>query len=147
MTLQNTASNFLEFFHKRRALRIGIAALIIFFMANLDALVDSLRHPEIPYFEKEHLIVGGVTAIATTFFFFLLAIYLGSLERALREVKTLKGLLPICSSCNKIRDTEDRWQVIEKYIADRTDARFTHSLCPDCARKLYGDMVDQFGRM
>ena len=147
MTLQNSATNFLEFFHKRRALRIGIAVLIILFMANLDALVDAVRHPEIPYLEKEHLIVGGVTATATVVFFVLLAVYLGSLERALREVKTLKGLLPICSSCNKIRNAEDEWQVIEKYIAERTDARFTHSLCPDCARKLYGDMVDQFGRM
>ncbi len=147
MTLQNSAINFLEFFHKRRALRIGIAALIIFFMANLDALVDAVRHPEIPYFEKEHLIVGGVTAAATIVFFVLLAVYLGSLERALREVKTLKGLLPICSSCNKIRNADDKWQVIEKYIAERTDARFTHSLCPDCAHRLYGDMADQFSRM
>jgi len=147
MTLQNSGINFLEFFHKRRALRIGIAALIILLMGNLDSLVDALRHPEVPYFEKEHLIVGGVTATATIVFFVLLAVYLGSLERALREVKTLKGLLPICSSCNKIRNADDEWQVIEKYIAERTDARFTHSVCPDCARRLYGDMVDQFGRM
>jgi hypothetical protein len=147
MTIEDSASNFLEFFHKRRTLRIGVAVIIILFMGNLDALVDALRHPEIPYLEKEHLIVGGVTALVTTIFFLLLAVYLGSLERALREVKTLKGLLPICSSCNKIRTDDDQWQVIEKYIAERTDARFTHSLCPECARKLYGDMVDQFGRM
>ena len=146
MTLLNSAKNFLGFFEKRRALRISIAALIILFMANLDALVDAVNHPDVPYFDKEHLIVGAVTAIVTVIFFGILAVYLGSLERALRDIKTLKGLLPICSSCNKIRTPDDRWHIIEKYIAERTDATFTHGLCPECARKLYGDVVDQFGK-
>lgn len=146
MTLLNSASNFLEFFQKRRALRISIAAMIILFMANLDALVGLVNHPDVPYFDKEHLIVGAVTAIVTVIFFGILAVYLGSLERALRDIKTLKGLLPICSSCSKIRTPDDQWHIIEKYIAERTDATFTHGLCPDCARKLYGDMVDQFGK-
>ena len=146
VTLLNSASNFLQFFQKRRALRISIAAFIILLMANLDALVGAVNHPEVPYFDKEHLIVGAATAIVTVIFFGILAVYLGSLERALRDIKTLKGLLPICSSCNKIRTPDDNWHIIEKYIAERTDATFTHGLCPECARRLYGDIVDQFGK-
>lgn len=59
------------------------------------------------------------------------------LENALAEVKTLRGFLPICSNCMKVRDDEGFWQKIEKYIQDRSDAKFSHSICPDCAKELY----------
>jgi len=59
------------------------------------------------------------------------------LENAHRELKTLKGLLPICSSCKKIRDDQGYWNQIETYISDHSDAEFTHSICPDCIKKLY----------
>ena len=53
-------------------------------------------------------------------------------EDALAEVKTLSGLLPICSSCKKVRDDHGYWERIEIYIRDRSEAEFTHGLCPDC---------------
>lgn len=53
------------------------------------------------------------------------------------EVKILKGLLPICSSCKKIRDSEGDWHQIESYIRDHSQAEFTHGLCPLCVKKLY----------
>lgn len=62
---------------------------------------------------------------------------IAKLEKALEEIKTLKGILPICSSCKKIRDDKGYWQQIESYISDHSDAEFTHSLCPDCIKKLY----------
>lgn len=62
------------------------------------------------------------------------------LKNALREVKTLSGLLPICSSCKKIRDDQGYWNQIESYIQTRSDAEFSHSICPDCAKKLYPDI-------
>ncbi|HJV23091.1 MAG TPA: hypothetical protein VJ570_10350 [Holophagaceae bacterium] len=58
-----------------------------------------------------------------------------ALEQSLAEVKTLQGLLPICAWCKKIRDDEGLWTQIEKYVSENTQARFTHGLCPDCARK------------
>ncbi|RME49425.1 MAG: response regulator [Caldilineae bacterium] len=61
------------------------------------------------------------------------------LQKALAEVKQLSGLLPICSSCKKIRDDEGYWHQVEVYIRDHTDADFSHGLCPDCAQKLYPD--------
>ncbi len=59
------------------------------------------------------------------------------LQEALAQVKTLRGLLPICASCKKIRDDRGYWSQIETYIGDRSDAEFTHGLCPECAKKLY----------
>lgn len=60
-----------------------------------------------------------------------------------REVKGLEGLLPICISCKKIRDDNNEWQPLEKYISDHSEARFTHGVCKDCAKKLYGvDLPD-----
>jgi PAS domain S-box-containing protein len=62
---------------------------------------------------------------------------LTSLQDALANVKTLNGMLPICSACNKIRNDEGYWERIETYIRERSDAEFTHGICPDCAKKLY----------
>jgi hypothetical protein len=59
------------------------------------------------------------------------------LQGALDQVKTLKGLLPICASCKKIRDDRGYWQHVETYIRDRSEAEFSHSICPDCFKKLY----------
>ena len=54
------------------------------------------------------------------------------LERALAEIKTLSGLLPICSSCKSVRDDRGYWSQIETYIHERSDAQFSHGLCPTC---------------
>jgi len=63
------------------------------------------------------------------------------LKQTLSEVKTLRGYLPICSHCKKIRDDQGYWQQIETYMRDHTDAEFSHSICPDCAKKLYPNLV------
>jgi PAS domain S-box-containing protein len=57
---------------------------------------------------------------------------------ALAQVKTMKGLLPICASCKKIRSDEGYWKSIETYIEEHSDASFTHGICPDCVQKIYG---------
>lgn len=54
------------------------------------------------------------------------------LQKALDHIKTLQGILPICSYCKKIRDDKNYWQQVESYISDATDASFTHSICPEC---------------
>jgi PAS domain S-box-containing protein len=62
------------------------------------------------------------------------------LQEAFDNIKTLKGLLPICANCKNIRDDKGYWNQIEAYIRDRSDAEFSHSICPDCAKKLYSDL-------
>jgi uncharacterized paraquat-inducible protein A len=65
---------------------------------------------------------------------------ISELQEALGQVKTLKGLLPICSNCKKVRDDKGYWNQIESYVQQHTDASFTHGICPDCAKKLYPEL-------
>jgi two-component system, response regulator PdtaR len=65
------------------------------------------------------------------------------LEQALEEVKRLQGILPICANCKKIRDDRGYWQQIEAYISDHSDAEFSHSMCADCAKKLYPELYNK----
>lgn len=67
---------------------------------------------------------------------------INQLQRALLEVKRLSGLLPICSSCKKIRNDEGYWEQLEVYIRDRTEAEFSHGICPACAKKLYSEFFE-----
>ena len=62
------------------------------------------------------------------------------LEEAFQRIRTLKGLLPICAHCKKIRDDRGYWNHLEQYLEDHTDASFSHGLCPDCAMELYGEL-------
>ncbi len=62
------------------------------------------------------------------------------LERALKENGVLRGLLPICSSCKKIRDDDGYWGEVDNYLTNVQGAKLTHSICPDCKIKLYPDL-------
>ncbi len=66
------------------------------------------------------------------------------LQKALAEVKNLSGMLPICSSCKRVRDDKGYWQQIEAYIRDHSDADFSHGICPECAKKFYPDLYDVY---
>ncbi|MHB8789447.1 MAG: PAS domain-containing protein [Desulfobulbaceae bacterium] len=68
---------------------------------------------------------------------------IAELREALEKIKTLRGILPICASCKKIRNDEGYWQQIEVYIRDHSDAEFSHGLCPECVKKLYPDLDDE----
>jgi membrane-bound ClpP family serine protease len=58
-------------------------------------------------------------------------------EKAMNELKVLRGLLPICASCKKIRNDQGYWTQMEAYIRDHSEANFSHSICPECAKRLY----------
>jgi hypothetical protein len=65
------------------------------------------------------------------------------LEKSLEEVKVLSGLIPICSSCKKVRDDNGYWSQIESYISSRSTAQFSHSICPDCAKRIYPELFER----
>ena len=69
-----------------------------------------------------------------------------ALENALEEIKTLRGILPICMHCKQIRNDEGLWEQIDHYLAAHIDAQFSHSVCPNCLRKLYPDVADNMER-
>jgi hypothetical protein len=61
--------------------------------------------------------------------------------RQRREILVLEGMLPICLFCKRIRDESGGWRQLESYIAERSEAKFTHTFCPECGRVHYGDLV------
>lgn len=63
------------------------------------------------------------------------------LENAVYEIRTLKGSIPICASCKKIRDDKGSWNLLEAYLQKHSYAKFTHGICPECSDELYGDEV------
>lgn len=65
------------------------------------------------------------------------------LQRALANIKSLTGLLPICASCKKIRDDKGYWHQVETYIKKHTEVDFTHSICPECIKKRYSGLFDK----
>jgi hypothetical protein len=64
------------------------------------------------------------------------------LEQALAEIKTLRGILPICSHCKSVRDDTGYWQQVEVYVRDRTYAEFSHAICPTCLQRHYADLLE-----
>jgi PAS domain S-box-containing protein len=65
------------------------------------------------------------------------------LRHALAEIRTLRGVIPICSSCKKIRDDEGAWQQLELYLYEHSEAQFSHGICPDCLEKMYPGFKDR----
>jgi YesN/AraC family two-component response regulator len=61
------------------------------------------------------------------------------LQEAIDKIKVLSGLLPICANCKSIRNDQGYWEAVEEYITEKTEAHFSHSLCPSCIDKLYPD--------
>lgn len=68
------------------------------------------------------------------------------LKQQLNSNSSFDGLFPICSNCKDIRDPKGYWHTIEEYIQGLSDAELSHSLCPDCARKLYPDLFNEDGK-
>jgi PAS domain S-box-containing protein len=87
---------------------------MLFVLAMLEDISERRRAAE----EREHMIE--------------------ELTEALASVKTLRGLIPICASCKKVRDDKGYWSQVEVYVRDRSEAEFSHDICPECMKKLYG---------
>jgi hypothetical protein len=124
-------------------LQLAIYAILVVFMSNLNSLTDLVFHPEIAYWDEEHLIVGGVTGFITFFLFGYFLLYVRHLQDALTKITSLESILPICSKCKKIRkpnadpSEQESWQEIEPYITENTSSRLSHGVCPECFAALY----------
>ncbi|MCX5856051.1 MAG: response regulator transcription factor [Deltaproteobacteria bacterium] len=70
-----------------------------------------------------------------------LAAKIEELRQAIDQIKTLRGIIPICANCKKIRDDQGYWNQVEIYVRDHTEAEFSHSICPECMKELYPEFV------
>jgi hypothetical protein len=118
--------------------QVAIYLVILILMTNLNAAVDAVLHPDISYFDHEHLIVGGITAVVTTIIYMVTIGYIRLLNSALTTIQTLEDILPVCSYCKRIRKPNadpalpDSWQLLEDYFGERTSSSFSHGICPTC---------------
>lgn len=76
----------------------------------------------------------------STCIFLLGAAIINFTIRIFQKMKYLEGILPVCSYCKKIRDEKGRWRQLESYIYERSEAEFSHSICPECEEKLYNEI-------
>lgn len=115
--------------YKTLIINLSICALIILVIISLTALVLNAYQKIMLRQQEELLINQGQLEAKNT-----------ALDTALKDVKQLSGLLPICASCKKIRDDQGYWQQIEMYVQEHSDAYFSHGICPECQEKLYPDV-------
>ena len=117
-----TAISFTVFFNDQHALRhdlYGFTRLTVFFAAAFTVTYLMAK--------RNYALAAALNANQ-------------SLEKALEEIRVLRGILPICMHCKQIRSGEGDWQAVEKYIADQTDARFSHGVCPGCLAQFYPEV-------
>ena len=119
-----------------------ISILIYFVAAELD-LFEKL----IPFlislekYEVDELLFVGIVLMISLIVFSLKLWQENSILKIKVEVNQLKALIPICANCKKIRDDEGYWHQVESYIKSQTGTEFSHSLCNECAMKLYPEIT------
>ena len=85
---------------------------------------------------------SGEITIELSIFFTIMVMQIALFNKLYKRIRVLEGFIPICASCKKIRNAEDQWEQMEKYITQHSLAQFSHSICPDCARQLYPDLYN-----
>lgn len=87
--------------------------------------------------------VSAINAVVRVVVLCILAFLAARNARLSQEIKVLRGRLPICMWCKSIRKADGSWQKLEAYIAQHSEANFTHGLCPDCKVKYYGELINR----
>jgi len=126
----------------------GFSLLCFASLIDITDNFDSLNHFILigdtkveSFLEKVVGYLFGFICLSIGFYIWLPAVHAHELHLK-EEIQMLHGLLPICASCKKIRDEEGKWQHIEAYISKRSDAEFTHGICPECSHQLYGTSLE-----
>ena len=118
--------------------------LLLTAMNGKDDLVRGIRSGANDYltkpFHREELKVRVEAGVQMLELQRVLADRVNELENALAQVNQLRGLLPICSYCNKVRDDQNYWERVETYISDRIDIQFSHGICPACLEKVKSEI-------
>jgi hypothetical protein len=113
----------------------GVALAAFMPMVHLGFMV--LR--KTPWPMTDSFINTGIRMAALVGF----AVLIDRVTRQERELKVLRGLLPVCCFCKRIRTAEEKWEPIEFYITERSEARFTHTICPKCGQQHYREYFEK----
>ncbi len=124
-------------FHTLRQAVPGIPVIVLSGNDDQELAVAAVQEGAQDYLVKGR--IGGDLLVRAIRYALERERLISALREALAHIKTLSGLLPICSGCKKIRDDKGYWSQVDSYIAQHSDAKFTHSLCPDCAKKYFPD--------
>lgn len=118
------------------ALAFGLVAAVLWLDELLDLPHRLLGAPPTPVNWHESVLESVLVAA-------LAAAVCRVTARLLARLRHLEGILPICSACKKIRDGQGAWHAVESYVAERTEAEFSHGICPDCMRRMYPEYAPQ----
>jgi DNA-binding NtrC family response regulator len=102
--------------------------------ANKDMALEAIRRGAQDYLEKSH-INNNTLLVRTILHSIERQKLLVELEKRMNEIKTLRGIIPMCAWCRKIRDDNGYWKKVEEYLEEHTDASFTHGMCEECSKK------------
>lgn len=126
-------------FHALRQAAPGLPVIVLSGNNDQELATAAVRDGAQDYLVKGQ--IGGDLLVRAIRYALERERLISELREALVHIKTLSGLLPICASCKKIRDDKGYWSQVESYIARHSEATFTHSLCPDCMKRLYPDIL------
>jgi hypothetical protein len=111
------------------------ALLLGFISVDDEYLIPKLISKNFPWSPTA---VAGLLDSAWVVMLMVMALYIQI--KYVQKIRVLEGMLSVCANCKKIRDGENHWSPIEEYIQKRSHADFSHTICPDCGIKLYGDL-------
>ncbi len=126
----------LETIRRRIIFRVAMGFVIVLLMIWLSSLLD-IKHLLFGVPSRHY--VWPENVLETILIIILAIIVFSNISHVLHRLRYLRGFLPVCASCKKIR-LDDKWIPIEKYIQDRTEAQFSHGMCPECMVKFYPDL-------
>ncbi len=136
-------------YQKNWLLPVGFSVQMAIFLARIAHLALS-RHSLNDFMDSGNLEAFLIILIYSTSIVIIVGLVVLNYQRtelelrtAKSEVKTLRGIIPICASCKKIRDDEGYWNAVDSYLRLHTEAEFSHGLCPDCSHKLYPELFTE----
>ncbi|MBT3179151.1 MAG: hypothetical protein HN339_19780 [Desulfobacula sp.] len=115
--------------------RLGLIFSLILAVPTMLLLIVLYADFEVAGYSTTFILRFFISYLVETFLFYIMEV---QRSEAQQKVKLLSGLLPICSSCKKIRNDKGYWKQIDVYIQKYSEAEFTHSICPECSDELYG---------
>ena len=118
------------------------ASILVYILAGAFDILERLAEFA---WKHENLEIDELISVSVFLSFAFLVFWIRrwkSLKQAVSEIRQLRGIIPICASCKRVRDDDGYWHQVEAYISEHSDALFSHGICPDCMRKFYPEYAE-----